>query len=132
MNTEILLAETLKILELNEVAGQTINGYRIENDFIVSPNNTKTRLTKTKPFQFLKWMNDSQKQNFRRVMRNIGKAEMSGFNDLSRELFVVANGSLLMIKFEESEKGKSIRQLIYKPVVNHGFHSTFSFKRITR
>lgn len=75
-------------------------------------------------------MNDSQKQNFRRVMRNIGKAEMSGFDDLSRELFIVANGSLIMIKFEESEK--SIRQLIYKPVVNHGFHSTFSFKRITR
>lgn len=52
MNTKILLAETLKILELNEVAGQRINGYRIENDFIVSPNNTKTRLTATKPFHF--------------------------------------------------------------------------------
>jgi hypothetical protein len=65
-------------------------------------------------------------------MRKVGKPDLSGYDDENKELFLVVDSSLVMIKFDESEKGKSMRQLIYVPLVKHGFHSTFSFKRKTR
>ncbi|CAK2764114.1 hypothetical protein VCRA2126O85_240020 [Vibrio crassostreae] len=115
-----------------ESSGQLINGYRVEHDYIVSPNGTRTQLTKTKPFTLLKWMDDSQKQNFRRIMRKVGKPDMSGYDKDRRELFLLVNGSLVMVKFDDSKTSSSMRQLLYKPVVNTGFHTTFAFKRVTR
>lgn len=115
-----------------ESSGQLINGYRVERDYIASPNGTRTHLTKTKPFTLLKWMDDSQKQNFRRIMRKVGKPDMSGYDEDRRELFLLVNGSLVMVKFDDSKTSSSMRQLLYKPVVNTGFHNTFAFKRVTR
>ncbi|PME61921.1 hypothetical protein BCV33_21245 [Vibrio lentus] len=136
MEYEQILRESLSMLSKHEFftesSGQIINGYRVEHDSIVAPSGVKTRLTNIKPFKLLKWMDDSQKQNFRRVMRKIGKPDMCGYDDERRELFLVVNGSLVMVKFDESNTSDSTRQLLYKPLVSHGFHTTFAFKRVTR